>query len=226
MQRTAQWWPAQAASRRWAMGDNPPGRALMLCVDEKPSVQARTDTAPAFPMRPGQLERHAHDYLRHRKTDLFAALDVKTGTVIAEVHRRHRIMEFRHFLQTVERVTRAEFDLHLVLDNASTHKASLIQRWLLRHPRVRLHLTPTTGAWLNLVKRWFSVHTARRLRRGASDPHGHWRAPSMSTSAPTTQNPSPLSGPRLPIKSSNRSQNFVCELLTRTTIGTCMSLDL
>ena len=145
---------------------HPPERALVLCVDEKPSIQARTDTAPAFPMRPGQLERHTHDYLRHGTTDLFAALDVKAGTVIAEVHRRHRSAEFRHFLQTVERATPAEFALHLVLDNASTHKTPLIQRWLLKHPRVQLHFTPTSGSWLNLVECWFSVLTARRLRRG------------------------------------------------------------
>ncbi len=145
---------------------HPPERALVLCVDEKPSIQARTDTAPACPMRPGQLERHTHDYLRHGTTDLFAALDVKAGTVIAEVHRRHRSAEFRHFLQTVERATPAEFALHLVLDNASTHKTPLIQRWLLRHPRVHLHFTPTSGSWLNLVECWFSVLTARRLKRG------------------------------------------------------------
>ncbi len=149
---------------------NPPARALVLCVDEKPSIPARSDTAPAVPMRPGQPERHTHDYIRHGTTDLFAALNVKAGTVIAEVHRRHRSVEFRHFLQTVEHATPAEFDLHLVLDNASTHKTPLVQRWLLRHPRVHLHFTPTSGSWLNLVECWFSVLTARRLRRARFRP--------------------------------------------------------
>jgi transposase len=116
-------------------------------------------------LRPSQLERHTHDYIGHGTTDLFAALDVKADTVIAEVHRRHRSVEFRHFLQTVERGTPAKLDLHLVLDNASTHKSPIIQRWLLRHPRVHLHFTPTSASWINLVECWFSVLTARRLKR-------------------------------------------------------------
>lgn len=145
---------------------NPPDRALVLCVDEKPSIQAIEGTAPMLPMRPGQLERHTHDYIPHGTTDLFAALDVRAGTVIGEVHRRHRSVDFRHFLATVERSTLAGLDLHLVLDNASTHKTSLIQRWLVRHPRVHLHFTPTSSSWINLVECWFSILTARQLRRG------------------------------------------------------------
>ena len=145
---------------------HPPERALVLCVDEKPSIAARSDTAPAWPMCPGQPERHTHDYVRHGTTDLFAALDVKAGTVIAEVHRRHRSIEFRHFLATVHAATPTELELHLVLDNASTHKSPLIQRWLVRHPRVHLHFTPTSGSWLNLVECWFSLLTARQLKRG------------------------------------------------------------
>lgn len=145
---------------------NPPDRALVLCVDEKPSIQAKSDTAPAIPMRPGQTQRHTHDYIRHGTTDLFAALDIKAGTVIAEVHQRHRSVEFRHFLQTIERATPAELQLHLVLDNASTHKSPIIKRWLLRHPRVHLHFTPTSSSWINLVECWFSILTARQLKRG------------------------------------------------------------
>ena len=145
---------------------NPPDRALVLCVDEKPSIQAIEGTAPMLPIRPGQLERHTHDYVPHGTTDLFAALDVRAGTVIGEVHRRHRSDDFRHFLATVERSTPARLDLHLVLDNASTHKTSLIQRWLVRHPRVHLHFTPTSSSWINLVECWFSILTARQLRRG------------------------------------------------------------
>jgi transposase len=145
---------------------NPPEHAIVLCVDEKPSIQALEDTAPAFPLCPGQPERHTHDYIRHGTTDLFAALDVKAGTVIGEIHHRHRSVEFRHFLATVDATTPPELDLHLVLDNASTHKTALIHRWLLRHPRVHLHFTPTSGSWLNLVECWFSILTARQLRRG------------------------------------------------------------
>lgn len=145
---------------------NPPDRALVLCVDEKPSIQATSETAPAIPMRPGQLERHTHDYVRHGTTDLFAALDIKAGTVIGELHHRHRSVDFRHFLATVEQATPMEFELHLVLDNASIHKTPLVQRWLVRHPRVHLHFTPTSASWLNLVECWFSILTARQLKRG------------------------------------------------------------
>lgn len=145
---------------------NPPDRALVLCVDEKPSVQATQGTAPVMPMLPGQIERHTHDYLRHGTTDLFAALDILAGTVIGEVHRRHRSIDFRHFLNTIEQSTPPELDLHLVLDNSSIHKTPLVHRWLLRHPRVHLHFTPTSASWLNLVECWFSILTARRLKRG------------------------------------------------------------
>ena len=138
----------------------------MLCVDEKPTIQAISDTAPAIPVHPGQVERHTHDYVRHGTTDLFAALNVKAGTVIGEVHRRHRGEEFRHFLATVDRATPVALELHLVLNNSSTHKTLLIQRWLLRHPRMHLHFTPTSASWLNLVECWFSVLTARQLKRG------------------------------------------------------------
>lgn len=144
---------------------NPPEHALVLCVDEKPSIQAIADTAPAIPMAPGQVERHTHDYLRHGTTDLFAALDMKVGSVIGEVHRRHRSSEFRHFLSTVDQATPAELDLHLVLDNSSIHKTPLVQRWLLRHPRVQLHFTPTSASWLNLVECWFSILSRQRLKR-------------------------------------------------------------
>ena len=146
---------------------NPPDRALVLCVDEKPSIQATEGTAPVLPLRPGQPERQTHDYVRHGTTDLFAALDVQAGTVIGEVHRRHRSTECRHFLDTVERATPAELELHFILDNASSHKTPLIHRWLLRHPRVHLHFTPTSASWRNLVKCWFSILQRRELTRGA-----------------------------------------------------------
>lgn len=146
---------------------DPPDRALVLSVDEKPSIQATEGTAPVVPMRPGQPEQQTHDYIRHGTTDLFAALDVKAGTVIGEVHRRHRSREFRHFLDTIDANTPAELDLHLILDNHSIHKTPLVRRWLLRHPRVHLHFTPTSASWLNLVECWFSILQRRELARGA-----------------------------------------------------------
>jgi transposase len=102
--------------------------------------------------------------VRHGTTDLFAALDVASGRVIAETHRRHRSAEFRHFLGTVERATPADLELHLVLDNSSIHKTPQVHRWLVRHPRVHLHFTPTSSSWLNLVESWFAHPAAARAR--------------------------------------------------------------
>jgi transposase len=146
---------------------NPPDRALVLSVDEKSQIQALDRTQPLLPMRPGQLERRTHDYLRHGTTSLFAALDVKAGTVIGQCFRRHRSVEFRKFLDTIEAAVPKELDLHLVLDNYGTHKTPLIHRWLARHPRFHLHFTPTGSSWINQVERWFALITERRLRRGA-----------------------------------------------------------
>lgn len=145
----------------------PPERALVLCVDEKPSIQALERTAPVLPMRPGQVERHTHDYVRHGTTDLFAALDVATGQVIGACRQRHRASEFRGFLDLIERNVPPDLELHLVLDNASTHKAPTIQRWLAKRPRFHLHFTPTSGSWLNMVEGWFAQLAARQLRRGS-----------------------------------------------------------
>jgi len=145
---------------------HPPERALVLCVDEKAQIQALDRTQPLLPMRPGQIERRTHDYERHGTTSLFAALEMASGKVIGECHRRHRAMEFRRFLDTVEAATPAELDVHLILDNYGTHKTPLIQRWLVRHARYHLHFTPTGSSWINLVERWFGTLTERQLRRG------------------------------------------------------------
>jgi len=145
---------------------NPPDRALVLCADEKSQIQALDRTQPLLPMRPGQVERRTHDYVRHGTTSLFAALDVKTGTVIGECHRRHRAKEFRKFLETIDAAVPPELDIHLILDNYATHKTPAIHRWLLQHPRFHLHFTPTGASWLNLVERWFATLTARCIRRG------------------------------------------------------------
>lgn len=145
---------------------NPPDRALVLCVDEKSQIQALDRTQPLLPMRPGQPERRSHDYTRHGTTSLFAALDVKTGKVIGELHRRHRAIEFKRFLDTVDAAVPKGLDVHLVLDNLRTHKTPSIQRWFLKRPRFHVHFTPTSSSWINLVERWFALLTQKQLRRG------------------------------------------------------------
>ena len=146
---------------------NPPDHAVVLCVDEKAQIQALDRTQPILPMRPGQVERRMHDYRRHGTTSLFAALDVKTSTVITQFHRRQRSQEFRRFLDAIEAAVPADLDVHLILDNYGTHKTPLIWRWLARRPRFYVHFTPTYGSWLNLVERWFAELTTKQLRRGA-----------------------------------------------------------
>lgn len=145
---------------------NPPDRALVLCVDEKTEVQALDHTAPLLPMRPGQIERRTHDYRRNGTASLFAALDVRTGAVLGQCHQRHRSVEFRKFLDTIDRAVPSGLDVHLVLDNYATHKTALIHRWLAKRPRYHLHFTPTSTSWLNLVERWFAALTEKQLRRG------------------------------------------------------------
>ena len=145
---------------------SPPANAMVLCVDEKPQIQALGRTAPVLPMTPGVAERQTHDYRRHGTTDLFAALDVHSGRVVGECRDRHRSVDFCAFLDTVEAAIPADLDVHLVLDNASTHKAPPVKAWLLAHPRYVLHFTPTSASWLNLVECWFALLTRRQLQRG------------------------------------------------------------
>jgi transposase len=146
---------------------NPPERALVLCTDEKSQIQALDRSQPAFPMLPGTPERRTWDYLRHGTTSLFAALDVASGKVIGQMHRRHRAVEFQKFLDRIDREVPDELEVHLILDNYATHKSPPIQRWLVRHPRFHLHFTPKGASWLNLVERWFAELTTKRLRRSA-----------------------------------------------------------
>lgn len=146
---------------------NPPDRALVLCADEKSQIQALDRTQPTLPMRPGQAERRTYDYKRHGTTSLFAALDVATGRVIGELHRRHRSIEFRKFLDRIDAGVPAQLQVHLILDNYGTHKTPLVHRWLLRHPRFHLHFTPTYSSWINQVERWFADLTQKQLRRGS-----------------------------------------------------------
>jgi transposase len=145
---------------------NPPDRALVLCVDEKSQIQALDRTQPLLPMRPGQIERRTHDYKRHGTTSLFAALDVRTGKVIGECHRRHGSAEFRKFLDTIDQSVPRCLDVHLILDNYGTHKTGVIRNWLAKRPRFHVHFTPTSASWIDLVERWFAALTEKQIRRG------------------------------------------------------------
>jgi transposase len=145
---------------------DPPEKALVLCVDEKSQIQALDRTQPLLPMRLGQPERQTHDYVRHGTTSLFAALDVATGEVIGECHRRHRALEFKKFLTTIDAEVPENLDVHLIMDNYATHKTPAIRRWLVKHPRFYVHFTPTSASWINLVERWFATLTAKQIRRG------------------------------------------------------------
>src|ERR1041385_867396 len=145
---------------------SPPENALVLCVDEKSQIQALDRTAPLLPMKPGQIERRTHDYKRHGTTSLFAAYEVATGIVLGSLHRRHRSIEFRGFLDDIDAVVPQDLDVHIVLDNYSTHKTPTIQRWLAKRTRYHLHFTPTGASWINLVERWFAELTNKQIRRG------------------------------------------------------------
>jgi transposase len=144
---------------------SPPDRALVLCVDEKSQIQALDRTQPLLPMRSGHPEARTHDYVRHGTTSLFAALDVKTGRVIGQCHRRHRAIEFRKFLDVIDQTVEADLDVHLILDNSSTHKTPAIHRWLAKRPRYHLHFTPTSSSWINLVERWFANLSDKQIKR-------------------------------------------------------------
>jgi transposase len=145
----------------------PPDRALVLSVDEKSQIQALDRAAPILPMTFGSPERRTHDYRRHGTTSLFAALDVATGKVIGECHRRHRSQEFLQFLETIDATVPADLDVHLILDNYGTHKTPRVRRWFVRHPRFHVHFTPTSASWLNLVERWFALLSEKQIKRGA-----------------------------------------------------------
>ncbi len=144
---------------------NPPERAVVLCVDEKSQMQALDRSQPVLPMMPGMPERRTHDYLRHGTTSLFAAFNIADGTVIGELHRRHRAAEYKKFLISIDKAVPAELDVHLVCDNLSTHKTPAILEWLARHPRFHVHFTPTGSSWINQVERWFGLLTSQLLRR-------------------------------------------------------------
>lgn len=145
---------------------DPPQHAIVLCLDEKPQIQALNRTAPLLPMQPGQAERRTYDYDRHGTTSLFAALNVKTGQVLGDIHRRHRSIEFRKFLDRIEASVPTDLEVHVIMDKYGTHKTPMIRAWFAKRPRFHVHFTPTYGSWLNLVERWFGALTTKQLRRG------------------------------------------------------------
>jgi len=171
---------------------NPPDRAMVLCVDEKSQIQALDRSQPMLPMRPGQVERRTHDYKRYGTTSLFAALDVKTGAVIGECHRRHRSSEFRKFLDTIDQNVPPSLEVHLILDNYGTHKTATIRNWLAKRPRFHVHFTPTSASWINTVERWFATLTDKQIRRSAHRSVRELESAIKSYLAITNQSPKPF----------------------------------
>ncbi len=145
---------------------NPPDKALVLSVDEKSQIQALDRMQPGLPLRPGHCATQPHDYKRHGTTTLFAALDMANGRVIGECMPKHRQIEFLKFLKRIDQETGKDLDLHLIVDNYSTHKGERIQKWLAKHPRIHFHFTPTSSSWLNMVERFFGEITTKMIRRG------------------------------------------------------------
>ncbi len=145
---------------------NPPDKAIVLCVDEKSQIQALDRTQPGLPIKRGRCGTMTHDYRRHGTTSLFAALDVAEGTVIGQCYGRHRHQEFLKFLKHLDEQYEEIVELHLIVDNYGTHSHPAVRRWLKRHPRFKLHFTPTSSSWLNLVERWFRELTDKSIRRG------------------------------------------------------------
>jgi len=140
---------------------SPPERAVVLSVDEKSQVQGLDRTQPLLPMRPSQVERCTHDYKRNGTTSLFAALDVKAGTIIGKCMARHWATEFRKFLDEVERNVPTDLDIHVIMDSYGTHKTKLIRNWFAKRPRWHVHFTPTSASWINQVERFFALLTER-----------------------------------------------------------------
>jgi transposase len=171
---------------------NPPDKAVVLCVDEKSGTQALDRSQPVLPMMPGMPERRSHDYVRYGTTSLFAAFNIADGTVISSLHRRHRAVEFGKFLVRIDKAVPAELDVHLVCDNLATHKTAAIQEWLTRHPRFRLHFTPTGSSWINQVERWFGYLTDQMLRRGVHKSVQALEADIKAWIASWNENPKPF----------------------------------
>ena len=145
---------------------NPPEHALVLCADEKTSIQALDRTQPGLPIKKGRCGTMTHDYKRNGTTTLFAALELSEGRLIGTCMKKHRHQEWLKFLRQIDRETPQDKDLHLIVDNYATHKHANVKKWLKKHPRFHIHFTPTSSSWLNLVERWFGEITDKRIRRG------------------------------------------------------------
>jgi transposase len=146
---------------------NPPDKAIVLCVDEKPGMQALDRSQTVLPLRPGMLASRSWEYERNGKIDLFAALNILDGTVVTQFHRRHRHQEFLVFLRTVDGKVPKELDVHVVMDNLGTHTQPDVERWFAKHPRYKLHFTPTDASWLNMVEAWLSTLTQKQIKRNS-----------------------------------------------------------
>jgi transposase len=197
---------------------DPPEAALVLCVDDKRQIQALDRTAPSLPTLPTTPARRSHDSVRNGTTSLFAGLDVASGKVISATHRRHRHQEFLKFLRAIDAAVPAQLDAHLICDNYGTHKTPEIKRWLVRHPRFHLHLTPTYSSWLNLVERWFAELTTRKLRRSAHRSVAELEADLRAWIAAWNEDRSRLCGPR-PLTSSSTTSPDIFTSLTTQLLG-------
>lgn len=173
---------------------NPPDRAIVLCVDEKSQVQALDRSQPLLPLSCGIPERHTHDYARNGTTSLFSALNVATGEVIGKCLRRHRAREFLRFMNEVDKAIPEEegVEIHIVMDNAATHKTDQVKRWFARRPRYHIHFTPTGSSWLNQVERFFAEITNKRIRRGAFRSVRHLESAIHSYLEEHNENPRPF----------------------------------
>jgi transposase len=171
---------------------NPPVAAVVFAVDEKPQIQALDRTAPTLPMLPTTPQRATHDYLRNGTCDLFTALNIATGTVLTDIRSTHTSDDFIAFLNKINRNVPAELDVHVVLDNLSAHKTPKVHKWLLRHKRFHFHFTPTYGSWMNLVERWFSALTTKKLRRSAHRSVKELAADIEAWAAAWNDNPKPF----------------------------------
>jgi transposase len=171
---------------------NPPVNAAVFAVDEKPQIQALDRTAPTLPMLPTTPQRATHDYERNGTCDLFAALEVATGKVITDIRSSHTSADLVAFLNKINREVPAELDVHVILDNLSAHKAPTVHKWLLRHRRFHLHFTPTYGSWMNMVERWFSALTTKKLQRSAHRNVKELAADILSWAATWNENPRPF----------------------------------
>jgi transposase len=145
---------------------NPPEHALVLCVDEKSQIQALDRTQPGLPLKKGRCGTMTHDYKRHGTTTLFAALNVLEGTVIGSCMKKHRHQEYLKFLRQIKKEVPDDIDVHLIVDNYATHKHENVKKWLKKNKRFHVHFIPTSSSWLNMVERFFSELTQKRIRRG------------------------------------------------------------